>query len=185
MSWPGQPATQSAIATMRCISLGTGFSISLPSTTSVSASATVAMRWRTGDGSLVWDEDGVERCDLVGSKNSNLLNDPDFTTKMLAVQRAARKVAPAELQGQVKGGDASTLIPRAAGAYVTILSATTSRRRSIGKHGRQRVQPRRQHNWDPAQRLFQSTQVLPPCPHDLSGQVDLSPVGHEPAGPHP
>jgi len=28
----------------------------------------------------------------VGSKNSNLLNDPDFTTEMLADQRAARPV---------------------------------------------------------------------------------------------
>jgi hypothetical protein len=28
--------------------------------------------------------------DLVGSKNSNLLSDPDFTTEMLADQRAGR-----------------------------------------------------------------------------------------------
>ncbi len=30
--------------------------------------------------------------DVVGSKNSNLLNDPDFTTEMLADQQAARPV---------------------------------------------------------------------------------------------
>ena len=30
--------------------------------------------------------------DPVGSKNSNLLSDPDFTTEMLADQRAARPV---------------------------------------------------------------------------------------------
>ncbi len=29
----------------------------------------------------------------VGSKNSNLLSDPDFTTEMLADQRAARPVS--------------------------------------------------------------------------------------------
>ncbi len=34
----------------------------------------------------------LEQLIPVGSKNSNLLNDPDFTTEMLADQRAARPV---------------------------------------------------------------------------------------------
>ena len=34
----------------------------------------------------------VEKIDVVGSKNSNPLSDPDFTTEMLADQLAARPV---------------------------------------------------------------------------------------------